>query len=119
MAEFSKPPKTKGEILIFRKGQMPSVVKGKTSNGVDDPEAQAQSGQAVEKSDLYTNDGSLNAKGLTASTSVFHWEDLCYDIKVKGGAERRLLDHMDGWVSPGKTTALMVSKYRNFFSSED
>ena len=32
--------------------------------------------------------------------------DVIYDIKVKGG-ERRLLDHVDGWVEPGKLTALM------------
>ncbi|RYP53146.1 hypothetical protein DL768_001820 [Monosporascus sp. mg162] len=57
MAEFQKPPKTRGELPIFRK--------------------------------------------------VFHWEDLCYDIKVKGGAERRLLDHVDGWVKPGVSPVLM------------
>ena len=32
--------------------------------------------------------------------------DVIYDIKVKGG-ERRLLDHVDGRVEPGKLTALM------------
>ncbi|KAF5019292.1 hypothetical protein F66182_8710 [Fusarium sp. NRRL 66182] len=107
MAEFSKPPKTRGEILIFRRGQMPSAMREKTSAAVVDPEAQVQGGQTFDKGDVYTNDGSLDKSGLTTSTSVFHWEDLCYDIKVKGGAERRLLDHIDGWVSPGKTTALM------------
>jgi hypothetical protein len=45
--------------------------------------------------------------GLTAGASVFHWEDLCYDIQIKG-KDRRLLDHVDGWVKPGKSTALMV-----------
>ncbi|KAF7183039.1 hypothetical protein CNMCM7691_002874 [Aspergillus felis] len=38
--------------------------------------------------------------------SIFTWQDLCYDIPVKGG-QRRLLDHVDGWVKPGTLTALM------------
>lgn len=45
--------------------------------------------------------------GIAASTDIFHWEGLCYDIKVKG-KERRLLDHVDGWVKPGASTALMA-----------
>ena len=54
--------------------------------------------------------GTNNAtSGLTAGASVFHWEDLCYDIKVKGGTERRILDNIDGWVKPGLATVLMAS----------
>lgn len=117
MAEFSKPPKTRGEVLIFRRGQMPSAVKAEKSDRVADPEAQAQGNQPaiVEKGDSYTGGGSFNGSGLTAGTSVFHWEDLCYDIKVKKSPDRRLLDHIDGWVAPGKTTALMVSKSNQCF----
>ncbi|THU83329.1 hypothetical protein K435DRAFT_765907 [Dendrothele bispora CBS 962.96] len=43
---------------------------------------------------------------LGKQTSIFHWEDLCYDIKIKG-EPRKLLDHVDGWVEPGTLTALM------------
>lgn len=39
---------------------------------------------------------------------VFHWQNLCYDIKIKG-QPRRILDNVDGWVKPGTCTALMVS----------
>ncbi|KAF4985237.1 hypothetical protein FGRMN_11255 [Fusarium graminum] len=107
MSEFSKPPKTKGEVLIFRRGQLPSAMKKNSSNNVDDPEAQVHGGEPTEEKDMYRNNGFLETNGVATSTSVFHWEDLCYDIKVKGGEERRLLDHIDGWVAPGKTTALM------------
>ncbi|KAF5665036.1 putative ABC1 transport [Fusarium denticulatum] len=109
MAEFSKPPKTRGEILIFRRGQLPSTVKADASNRVMDLETQAQANRHSEIERSYPSMGekSSNNSNLGVSKSVFHWEDLCYDIKVKSGAERRLLDHIDGWVSPGKTTALM------------
>jgi ABC-type multidrug transport system ATPase subunit len=38
--------------------------------------------------------------------SILSWSDHCYDIPVKGG-QRRLLDHVCGWVRPGTLTALM------------
>ncbi|KAL4812296.1 ABC-2 type transporter-domain-containing protein [Aspergillus spinulosporus] len=77
-AELAKPPKTRGKILVFRRG------KGLLRR--DQP-----------------SDAESQEKGRP---DVFHWEDLCYDIKVKGGT-RRLLDHVDGWVKPGLSTILM------------
>lgn len=44
---------------------------------------------------------------IKKQTAIFHWEDVCYDIKIKG-EPRRILDHVDGWVKPGTLTALMV-----------
>ncbi|KAJ7479046.1 ABC-2 type transporter-domain-containing protein [Mycena latifolia] len=38
---------------------------------------------------------------------IFLWKDVCYDIRLKDGSDRRLLDHVDGWVKPGTLTALM------------
>lgn len=43
---------------------------------------------------------------IPRQTSIFQWEDVVYDIKIKG-EERRILDHVDGWVKPGTLTALM------------
>lgn len=44
--------------------------------------------------------------GFQGSTSVFHWSNVCYDIKIKGKL-RRILNYVDGWVKPGTLTALM------------
>ncbi|KAI1071723.1 hypothetical protein LB507_004946 [Fusarium sp. FIESC RH6] len=97
-AEHAKPPRSKGEILVFRKGRMPPDFEKK--NGTD-VEAQATDRPVVAEK------GTDNAtSGLTAGASVFHWEDLCYDIQIKG-KDRRLLDKVDGWVKPGLSTALM------------
>lgn len=41
----------------------------------------------------------------TCSTT-FIWDNLCYDVKDKGGS-RRLLDDIEGWIKPGTLTALM------------
>ncbi|KAJ5223409.1 hypothetical protein N7468_007951 [Penicillium chermesinum] len=41
-----------------------------------------------------------------SSTAVFTWEDVCYEVPVPSGT-RQLLDHVYGYVQPGKLTALM------------
>ncbi|KAI9009602.1 ABC-2 type transporter-domain-containing protein [Gaertneriomyces semiglobifer] len=43
-----------------------------------------------------------------ASDTSFTWQDVVYTVPVKGG-ERRLLDHVEGWIKPGEMTALMGS----------
>ncbi len=43
---------------------------------------------------------------IAHQTAVFHWKDVCYDINV-AKENRRILDHIDGWVKPGTLTALM------------
>jgi hypothetical protein len=113
-AEYAKPPRTRGEVLIFRRGKMPSTISsGEMSLRTQDPEAQTQEdgGQPIiaEKREPSAEDGAHTSDRLSAGTSVFHWEDLCYDIKVKGGTERRILDNIDGWVKPGLATVLMAS----------
>ncbi|KAH7141746.1 ABC-2 type transporter-domain-containing protein, partial [Dactylonectria macrodidyma] len=74
-AEYAKPPQSKGEVLVFRKGKMPpSLRKG----GCADVETQGTQRPVV--AEKATNNGS---SGLAAGNSVFHWEDLCYDIQIK------------------------------------
>ena len=43
---------------------------------------------------------------LEVHAATFVWDNLCYDVKIKGGS-RRLLDNVEGWVGPGALTALM------------
>jgi ATP-binding cassette, subfamily G (WHITE), member 2, SNQ2 len=40
-------------------------------------------------------------------TDVFTWRHLQYDVTLKKGETRRLLDDISGFVAPGKLTALM------------
>lgn len=97
-AEHAKPPRNKGEVLVFRKGRMPSNFE-KDKGDVET--------QATDRPVVAEKVNNSPSSGLAAGASVFHWEDLCYDIQIKG-KDRRLLDHVDGWVKPGKSTALMV-----------
>ncbi|EER38850.1 ABC drug exporter AbcA [Histoplasma capsulatum H143] len=99
-AELAKPPQAKGEVLVFRRTKAFTTTDKKIPV---DPENQLRDRPVfAEKSGT----SSELAGGITGGTDVFHWEDLCYDIKIKN-EERRLLDHVDGWVKPGVSTVLM------------
>lgn len=100
--EYVLAQRSKGEVLIFRRGQQPKVPNS------DDEEAQAtcrpEHTQPFSVPQNASSLGWLNDHETCAAT--FLWEGLCYDVKVKGG-HRRLLDDVEGWVEPGTLTALM------------
>ena len=101
--------KSKGEVLVFKRGYIPAHLKPSSSSSPDGDDEEKAS-VPTEKSRVGVNTGMQRGESLAAihrQTKIFHWRDVCYDIKVKGG-ERRLLDHVDGWVKPGTLTALMV-----------
>jgi ABC-type multidrug transport system fused ATPase/permease subunit len=99
-SEYVTAKKNKGEILVFRRG----FVTPYSTNSGDDlekclPSPPITGGKPEKKSSTKNED-------FSGSTSVFHWSNVCYDIKIKG-KPRRILDHIDGWVKPGTLTALM------------
>lgn len=102
-AELVSEKKSKGEVLVFRRGHKPAQFKEKRGD--------AEEGEGPRVGPSVTNASRVNGNNkevgmLQEQTSVFHWNDVCYDIKIKG-EPRRILDHVDGWVKPGTLTALM------------
>jgi len=101
-AEFITTDHSKGEVLIFRRkfallnAQKKEVDEESPSWG---KEAMSSTGRITPSGAPPTTD--------SASKDIFHWKDVCYDITIKG-EPRRILDHVDAWVEPGKVTALMV-----------
>ena len=98
--EYISAKKSKGEVLVFRRNHMPSVP---TEKGDIEMSSSGPSVVAEKKSG---NQSGSEDGFIQASTSVFHWSNVCYDIKIKG-EPRRILDNVDGWVKPGTLTALM------------
>ncbi|KAK7035399.1 Multidrug resistance protein [Paramarasmius palmivorus] len=96
--EYISAAKSKGEVLVFRRGHVPPKPKE-----ADDEEATTII-VSDKKASLPDDDDAIGV--IQKQTAIFHWEDVCYDIKIKG-EPRRLLDHVNGWVEPGKLTALM------------
>lgn len=95
--EYITAKKSKGEVLVFPRGHIPAILKSSRS----DEEVAASAVSGVDKH----ADVDVSAV-IKKQTAIFHWEDVCYDIKIKG-EPRRILDHVDGWVKPGTLTALM------------
>lgn len=107
-AELLASSPSKGEVLVFRKGLMES-------------KAPKKGGQDEEKTDSHATTSLPRAHDRNSTTTLaatakseeqrpinFFWKDLCYNIEIKG-EPRRLLNNVNGWVQPGKITALMVS----------
>ncbi|KAJ5937565.1 ABC multidrug transporter A-2 [Penicillium verhagenii] len=97
-SEFIRAKPSKGEILVFPRGKIP--IYAKKVHG-DDSEI-----GITEKAQIGDGAQGQSTANLARQTSIFHWENVCYDIKIKGET-RRILDGVDGWVKPGTLTALM------------
>ncbi|KAF7716532.1 Uncharacterized protein PECH_005181 [Penicillium ucsense] len=101
-SEYIRAQPTKGEILVFPRGKIPAFVKkASREEDIEDASKGTKQGLADEAPDL-----TVKSANLATQTAIFHWENVCYDIKVKNGT-RRILDEVDGWVRPGTLTALM------------
>ncbi|KAI6259789.1 hypothetical protein MCOR27_000739 [Pyricularia oryzae] len=95
--EYVASERSKGEVLVF------------TRKALKARKHQEKSGSDIEMSNpgrQYIEESEGSPADMEKQTSVFHWKDVCYDIKIKG-EPRRILDHVDGWVKPGTLTALM------------
>lgn len=97
--EFISAKKSKGEVLIFRRGHVPNI----ESNLDEESKAEDRPGLVLSRERTVPD----APPSIQKQTAVFHWSSVNFDIKVKGG-ERKLLDDVDGWVKPGTLTALMV-----------
>jgi hypothetical protein len=98
MSEVVASERSKGEVLVFRRSKM-----SKSKRRKNDEETGKDAAVVTEK---YKDDSDAKFD-VEKQTSIFHWEDVCYDIQIKKET-RRILDHVDGWIKPGTLTALMV-----------
>ncbi|XTI88346.1 ABC transporter-like protein [Cenococcum geophilum] len=97
--EYISAEKSKGEVLLFRRNRVPNLQPK--------PDEEAHGDDRLNVETLAREKTLPDAPAsIQKQTAVFHWDSVCYDIKVKK-EERRLLDEVDGWVKPGTLTALM------------
>ncbi|KAJ5569558.1 uncharacterized protein N7459_008988 [Penicillium hispanicum] len=87
--DYIAAKKSKGEVLIFARGRAPKEMESATRDEENKSEKDTPSGTPV------TGLRNIPA-GIARQTAIFHWQDVCYDIKVKGD-HKRLLDSVDGW----------------------
>jgi ABC-type multidrug transport system permease subunit/energy-coupling factor transporter ATP-binding protein EcfA2 len=98
--DYITEKKPKGEILVFPRGHK-ALDKKKLG---DDVEASDGNERRVTVDESPTSD---NLAMIERQTAIFQWKDVSFDIKINKKEDRRILDHVDGWVKPGTLTALM------------
>jgi ABC-type multidrug transport system permease subunit len=107
-SELVASERSKGEVLVYRRGKMQ---RAKEKESQPDEERTGTPPVQTEKHDS----GLALDIGIEKQTSVFHWKNVCYEIKIKK-EKRVILNHIDGWVKPGTLTALMV-RYDSHYSA--
>lgn len=110
-AEYVSAQRSKGEVLLFRRGRVPTPT-------AKDDEEEAPIGRPKTQDLVATKTVSAGEAppSIEKQTAIFHWEGVNFDIKVKGGT-RRLLNDCDGWVKPGTLTAVSWCKVLRTFPS--
>jgi ABC-type multidrug transport system ATPase subunit len=102
--ELNSLAANQGEFLIFRRGHEPEHIRKTLHEGKVLVDVESQEDQEP-LSEMKTNVSEVH--GLVKSKDVFTWEGLSYDIALRDGQTRRLLDDVSGYVKPGTLTALM------------
>ncbi|KAF2423406.1 hypothetical protein EJ08DRAFT_596084 [Tothia fuscella] len=107
--EMQKPNKGGGAVTIYKRGQVPEGVDKAMENNSDprDEEAGKEkdegSGHHTESSEPKDETAVEN---LAKNETIFTYQNVNYVIPYEGG-ERTLLNNVQGYVKPGKLTALM------------
>ncbi|RDW88005.1 putative ABC1 transport protein [Coleophoma cylindrospora] len=102
--EFNSATSSSAEVLVFRRGHVPSQILAAEKNAKNDEAGVPVGTEGRDIDQTAQQDEQVQA--LAPQTDVFTWKDVCYDIKIKD-EPRRLLDNVSGWVKPGTLTALM------------
>ncbi|MCJ1400134.1 hypothetical protein MMC11_003338 [Xylographa trunciseda] len=106
--ELQKPNAGGGAITIFKRGQAPKSVQKAIEKGSTplDEEKAAASNDGNLEDETSGSDSEIGVKGIAKNETVFTYRNVNYTIPTKDG-ERQLLRDVQGYVRPGKLTALM------------
>lgn len=111
-AQYVPAQRSKGDMVRFRRADIKRRISSDSENAVPlafpkdtgtgyqshgSPNNEVRNGGKIEVENL----------AIQEQASIFHWKDLCYEVKV-GDGTKKILNSIDGWVKPGTLTALMV-----------
>ncbi|KAF4336765.1 ATP-binding protein multidrug cassette transport [Fusarium beomiforme] len=105
--ELMKPNVGGGAITVFKRGQVPKKVEESIATG-----GRAKQDEEAGRSDPVTNNAERTksdeqlTQEVAKNETVFTFQNINYTIPYEKG-ERKLLDNVQGYVRPGKLTALM------------
>lgn len=107
--ELQKPNKGGSAVTIFKRGEAPAAVEQAVKHRElpEDVEAgkKENDNNGILESKV-SDDSQGKVEGIAKSTSIFTWQNVSYNIPFKGG-QKQLLQDVQGYVKPGRLTALM------------
>lgn len=106
--EMQKPNKGGMAVTVFKRSEAPKNVKDSVedkngANGAGDVESGERDSGSVDSQEKSSEE---NVEGIAKNTSIFTWQNVNYTIPYKGG-KRMLLQDVQGYVKPGRLTALI------------
>jgi len=106
--EIQKPNKGGGAVTIYKRGLVPKTVeKEMETKSLPRDEENGKAEHVTEKhSDGETGDSDKTVEGVAKNETIFTFQNINYTIPYEKG-ERTLLQDVQGYVKPGKLTALM------------
>ncbi|KAL8970742.1 MAG: hypothetical protein Q9183_001377 [Haloplaca sp. 2 TL-2023] len=107
--ELQKPNAGGGAVTIFKRGQAPKTVARAMDKGnaiEDEEKAGGADGAKLSEEESSSSESGQLVKGVAQNEAVFTYQNVNYTIPVKDGS-RTLLNDVQGYVRPGKLTALM------------
>lgn len=105
--ELQKPNKGGGAVTIYKRGQVPKTVEKAMEVKAQPADVETGKEQAAGAGDPKDEgDDTMNTEGVAKNETIFTWQDLNYTIPYEK-SERKLLQDVQGYVKPGKLTALM------------
>jgi ABC-type glutathione transport system ATPase component len=103
--EIQKPNAGGSSVTVFKRGEAPKAVE-KAIEGRR-PSADMESAEKDgPSSGIHDDESDPKVEDIAKNTSIFTWQNVNYTIPYKGG-QRKLLQSVNGFVKPGRLTALM------------
>ncbi|KUI58463.1 ABC transporter CDR4 [Cytospora mali] len=105
-SEYISAQRSKGDVLLFQRGYSKnhSQRAPDSEKAVESPIFAQDVNKQEDRNGL--NRYSETVQNILQQSSVFHWNNLSYEVKTKQGT-RKILNNINGWVKPGTLTALM------------
>ena len=103
--EIQKSNESGSSVTVFKRGEAPKAVE-ETIKGSRPPADLESAEKDGPDSGMHDDRSDTKVEDIAKNTSIFTWQNVSYTIPYKGG-QRKLLQNVNGYVKPGRLTALM------------
>lgn len=107
-AQYVPAESSKGDIVSFQRPDSKQTKTRKQDAENYFPRFAQYFGEQHISKDKSDTIQEVSTPGILKQSSVFHWNNLTYEVRVSKGKTKTILDDIQGWVVPGTLTALMV-----------